>query len=118
MHCIAVASPFGAEDMVAAALLHDVVEDSDWTLVDLVNNGIPLGVVAMVDALTRRAGESYKQYIRRCRADGLAAHIKIADIKHNLDRDRVGDPLVRAEMEKTRAMYYDALGMLDVRIER
>ncbi|MGH9211525.1 MAG: hypothetical protein ACRD2C_12700 [Acidimicrobiales bacterium] len=42
-------------------MLHDVVEDSDVELRDLVSVGYPPGVVAAVDALSHRTHESYDE---------------------------------------------------------
>jgi hypothetical protein len=54
-----------------AAVLHDVVEDCSVTSVDLIDQGFPLTVVAAIDALSRREGESYNDYIRRVGANRL-----------------------------------------------
>ncbi len=67
------------------ALLHDVCEDNHgWTFARLLEDGIPERVVAAVDALTHREGESYPDYIERVKKDIIAKEVKIEDIKHNL----------------------------------
>jgi (p)ppGpp synthase/HD superfamily hydrolase len=43
-------------DEQIAAVLHDVVEDSDVTLADLEQEGFPRSVVEAVEALTKRPG--------------------------------------------------------------
>src|SRR5690349_12469488 len=48
-----------------AAVLHDVVEDTDWTLDALREHGFPDEVVTAVDHLTRREGESYEEFVTR-----------------------------------------------------
>ncbi len=50
-----------------AGMLHDVVEDSEWTLEQLTAEGFSQEIVAAVDALTRREGEPYEESIRRGR---------------------------------------------------
>jgi (p)ppGpp synthase/HD superfamily hydrolase len=72
-------------DMTAAAL-HDVVEDCGVTLDDLRVQGFPEEVVAVVDALTRRAGETYEAHIRRAGATERSRRIKLADLADNLER--------------------------------
>ena len=68
-----------------AAVLHDVVEDSPITLADLRAAGFDEEVVATVDALTRREGEAYDDFVERAGADPRARRIKLADLADNLD---------------------------------
>ncbi len=76
------------DDYVAAAFLHDVVEDTDLTFDDLRREGMPEHVIRTVDALTRRKGESYNKFIKRSLKDSMAKIIKAADIRDNLRHDR------------------------------
>ncbi|MDX1547982.1 MAG: HD domain-containing protein [Rhodothermales bacterium] len=78
-----------------AALLHDVVEDSGWTLERLRDEGFPDAVVDAVDALTHREdeGESYEDYVARAARNPLARQIKRADLEDNMDIRRLGRPL-------------------------
>ena len=89
LHPVAVASRFQDEDLVAAALLHDVLEDSDYTPKDLLSLGIPKGVVFNVLTLTRMPGEQYFDYIRRVSQNEQAKQIKLADLEHNSDLSRL-----------------------------
>lgn len=75
----------GTPDEVAAAYLHDVLEDTDTTAADLRAAGFSVRVVAIVEALTRREGETYAAFIDRVAADPSAARIKRADIGDNLN---------------------------------
>lgn len=77
------------EHAVAAALLHDVVEDTGVTFADLRAAGMPDEVCAAVDALTKRSGEAYDDAVRRAAADAVAVHVKAADIADNSDPDRL-----------------------------
>jgi (p)ppGpp synthase/HD superfamily hydrolase len=70
------------------AILHDVVEDSDWTLERLREEGFDELIVNAVDALSRRENESYDAYIERLLPDRLARQIKIADLQDNMDLKR------------------------------
>lgn len=67
------------DDAVIAALLHDTVEDTDVTLVELRALGYSDRVIRALDACTRRRGETYAMFIRRCCRDRLGRRIKIAD---------------------------------------
>ena len=44
------------EEEMSVALLHDVIEDSDITAEDLLNNGIPSNIVDAVQCLTKKSG--------------------------------------------------------------
>lgn len=70
----------------AVALLHDVIEDTPLTADDLLAMDVPLLVVAYVEILTRRADESYRQYILRVIREGgpIVWAVKAADILDNL----------------------------------
>lgn len=68
------------------AVLHDVVEDTWVTLDHLDRFGFAPEVVEAVDAITQRKGlESYFDYIERCRANRIAAVVKLADLADNSD---------------------------------
>jgi len=71
-----------------AAVLHDVVEDSAWTLDDLRARGFADEVVAAVDALSRREGEDYGAFVERAAAHPVARRVKLADLEDNLDLRR------------------------------
>lgn len=77
------------DDAVMAGLLHDIVEDTDVTLDDLRERGYPEEVVRAVDAVTRRAGESYMALIHRAAADPLGRLVKLADNETNSDPARL-----------------------------
>lgn len=77
------------EYAVMAGWLHDVVEDSDVTLDQLAEMGFPAEVVAAVDAVTRREGETYMDLIRRATADPIGRLVKLADNATNSDEARL-----------------------------
>lgn len=76
--------------IMAIAILHDVVEDTEITLMDLVGD-FPESVVLGVASLTRKNSESYDEFIERCgNGSEDAIKVKIADIEDNLrDLDKV-----------------------------
>lgn len=81
---------------VAAAWLHDVLEDTDVTEQDLRAAGIEQGVIRVVQTLTRRDDEPVEVYYSRIRNYSVTARcVKRADIRHNTDPRR----LVRLEPE-------------------
>lgn len=71
-----------------AAVLHDVVEDTPIVPADLLEKGYPDEIVEAVDALSKRAGESYMEYIERACGNPIAVKVKMADLEDNLDLPR------------------------------
>lgn len=71
------------------AVLHDVVEDTEWTLEGLRERGFPEEVVEAVDHLTRREGESYEAFTARAASHPVARRVKIADLEDNMDVRRI-----------------------------
>jgi len=72
-----------------AAVLHDVVEDTPWTLEQLRAEGFSDEVVGAVDALTKRDGEDYFAFVDRAGRHPVARAVKIADIRDNMDTSRI-----------------------------
>jgi len=81
-----------AMDSVSAqivAVLHDVVEDSDWTLEQIAAEGFSVEIVEALDCLTHRSSESYEAYIDRLKVNPLASQVKLADLKDNMNIQRI-----------------------------
>ncbi|HEV2864320.1 MAG TPA: HD domain-containing protein [Pyrinomonadaceae bacterium] len=72
-----------------AAVLHDVVEDTEWTLERLREAGFPEEVLEAVDCLTHREGESYEQFVGRVATNPIARQVKIADLEDNMNVRRM-----------------------------
>jgi (p)ppGpp synthase/HD superfamily hydrolase len=72
-----------------AAVLHDVVEDSDWTLEALRKEGFPDEVIDAVEGLTHRDGETYMAFIERAAQHPIARVVKQADLEDNLEVRRL-----------------------------
>lgn len=90
-HPTRVALAVEGEEAKMVALLHDVVEDSEWTLDRLRDEGFSEAVVKAVDALTHKDREDYFDTVRRAKADPLARIVKLADLADNSDRTRLGE---------------------------
>ena len=71
------------EYAAVCALLHDVVEDTDYTFEDLEKEGFPAEVIDALKLLTHDDSEDYFDYIRRIRRNPIAAAVKKADLMHN-----------------------------------
>jgi (p)ppGpp synthase/HD superfamily hydrolase len=111
LHPIRLMLALTGEQERMAALLHDVVEDSDVTLGDLTVTGYPVEVVEAVALLTHQEGQEYSDYIEGIRENPIARRVKMADLKDNLDLSRIAVPSEkdRERMDKYRA----ALKILD-----
>ncbi|WP_254403471.1 HD domain-containing protein [Streptomyces anulatus] len=96
-------APFG-DTLVMAGLLHDVVEDTDWTVERLLAAGVPGPVVTIVEAVTNQEGVRYEDKIRRITRDPLATLVKIADNAHNSRADRAAQ-LPAAKRDRLSAKY-------------
>lgn len=110
LHPLRVMAACSTEHERVVAVLHDVVEDSAWTLDDLRREGLEDELVEAVDAMTRREGEAYADFVDRAAHNPLARAVKIADLRDNLDMSRLTDP---AGSDSQRAQkYQEALNML------
>ena len=89
-----------------AAVLHDIVEDTGWTLDMLRREGFSEVVIEAVDNLTRRPDESYEAFIERAARNPIARRVKLADLEDNMDVRRLGK---MTEKDQARlARYQDA----------
>ena len=88
-HPLYVASQVKTEQEKAIALLHDVLEDSDITVADLLAYGLSNEVVTAVQTLTKKKGQSYQDYLGKVKSNNLARVVKLADLKHNSDLSRL-----------------------------
>ncbi len=89
LHPVHVAEQMDDEYSTCVALLHDVVEDTDYTINDLKNEGFPKEVIDAVAAITKPREMSYEDYIKIVKKNPLATKVKLADIQHNSDLTRV-----------------------------
>lgn len=78
------------EDEKIVAILHDVVEDcKEWTLDRMRDEGFSELVIDSLDRMTRRPGESYDDFIDRCRGAKISTKNKLKDIEDNMDMTRL-----------------------------
>jgi (p)ppGpp synthase/HD superfamily hydrolase len=95
MHPVSVMRRLGedaCEDAKIAALLHDVLEDTEYTADDLLVMGYSPEVVEAVRLLSRpKGGLTYMNWIRTIAASGnkIAIRVKIADNEDNSDPARI-----------------------------
>ena len=96
-HPLHLAESMDDEDSTVAALLHDVIEDTDMTLEDLRNEGFTETQLEAVRLLTHEDNVLYMAYVRELGENPLARKVKLADLKHNMDRTRIEHPSEKDE---------------------
>jgi (p)ppGpp synthase/HD superfamily hydrolase len=103
-------APFG-DELVMAGLLHDVIEDTDWTADQLREEGVPDRVVSAVEAVTNQKGVPYEEKIRRITGSRDATLVKISDNAHNSRPDRAAQ-LPEEKRSRLAAKYRAARNVL------
>ena len=72
------------------AVLHDVVEDSNWTFEALLAEGFSVEVIEALKSVTKESpDEDYDSFIQRAIRNPIGRKVKIADIRDNLDVTRI-----------------------------
>lgn len=111
-HPIHLAEQMDDEISCCAALLHDVVEDTDVTMEQL-QKDFPEEVIAVLELLTHEKGVDYFDYVRAIRQNPIAVKIKLADLAHNSDQTRcVGADLPEERLAYWREKYRRAKAIL------
>jgi len=93
------------------AILHDVVEDTDYSLDQLRSLGFPEEIVEAVDAISKRVGETTHEYLDRVKVNTLALAVKKADMRHNSKFERL-TYLPKEKAVHLFSKYYDAYNYL------
>ncbi|MFB7913418.1 HD domain-containing protein [Streptomyces sp. NPDC056061] len=103
----------GSDDQIAAAWLHDAVEDAALTEEWLVGAALPQQVKDMVLAVTKRAGEDLPAYTRRILDTPGALLVKESDLAHNADPARLAvlEPATRTRLAEKYAHVRSLLGL-------
>lgn len=110
LHPFHLAERMQTEAEVCVALLHDVVEDTPWTLHHLREAGFPETVVQAVHLMTHHPGTPYFEYVERIRQNPIARRVKLADLEHNSDPHRLDNP-TKKDKER-REKYLKAIEIL------
>jgi (p)ppGpp synthase/HD superfamily hydrolase len=89
LHPLRVMMKMTSEAERITAVLHDVIEDTGWTMERLHQEGFHGEILDALECLTRQDGEEYEKFIERVKRNPLAVKIKIADLEDNLDVSRL-----------------------------
>ena len=85
LHPLRVMLKLNSETEMITGILHDVIEDTNWTLENLRQERFPEEIIEALDCLTRREGEDYQDFIKRVAGNPLARNVKLADLEDNLN---------------------------------
>lgn len=99
------------EETTIAALLHDVVEDTDYTLADLRGMGFPESVLDAISLMTHDESLPYMEYVKQIKQNRIAAIVKRADLMHNSDLSRLD--VIDEKAMKRAEKYRRAIAALD-----
>ena len=88
-HPIHLAEQMTDEETTVVALLHDVVEDTQYTLSDLGDMGYPSAVLEAIALMTHDDSVPYLEYVAKIKQNPIAKAVKLADLRHNSDLTRL-----------------------------
>jgi len=110
-HPFHLAEQMETEDTVITALLHDVVEDTDYTIDDLIEMGFSDNVISALKLLTHAPGIPYMDYVKKIKENPVAKAVKLKDLAHNSDLTRLDyvDDKARKRVKK----YQRAIALLN-----
>lgn len=111
LHPLRLMSKMTTEDEMCVALLHDAIEDSDFTAQDLLDKGMPAHIVAAVEAMTHHEQDAYDDYIAKIKTNTLATKVKKYDIEDNINVLRL-DTLSEKDLQRIQK-YHRAWKALD-----
>jgi len=117
LHPLKVMSHFTDPKDMMAAILHDIIEDTPVTIDDLYGYGIPYDVVTTVIALSRREGETVKEYYARIKKDERAVRVKMRDLEHNIDVLRFKRLLRKEDISRLKMYHQKHLELWEVENE-
>lgn len=90
-HPFHVAEQMTDEKTTIVALLHDVIEDTSYTLQDLRNLGFDEDVLGVLELMTHDKNVPYMDYVAKIKGNAIAKTVKLADLSHNSDLTRLDE---------------------------
>lgn len=100
LHVLRVMMAVETEEQRVAALLHDLLEDTDMVEEDLRRLKFSPETVQSVLLLTREKGDDYEEYIRRLAKNPVSRKVKLADLQDNQKKERLPNPLKEEDMKR------------------
>lgn len=100
LHPLRVMMACGSDAARIVAVLHDLVEDTEWTQEQLRKEGFDPDILAGLDSVTKREGEAYVDFCRRAAEHPLGREVKRADLRDNMDITRLEAQLSAKDLER------------------
>lgn len=111
-HPFHLAEQMSNENTTICALLHDVVEDTPYTLADLRQMGFPDAVLEALALLTHDPDVPYMDYVKEIAKNPIAKAVKMADLRHNSDLSRMEPQQIDEWALRRNEKYHAALAYL------
>ena len=110
-HPFHLAEQMADENTTIVALLHDVIEDTEYTLDDLRKFGFAEDVLSAISLMTHSDDVPYMEYVMKIKTNPIAKAVKLADLKHNSDMSRL-DQITQTDEERAKK-YKQAIELLE-----
>lgn len=110
-HPFYLAEQMQTEETTIVALLHDLVEDTDYTIEDLTSIGFDKNITDAIALMTHADDVAYMDYVREIKNNPIAKAVKLADLKHNSDLTRL-DSIDEKALNR-REKYLKAIAILE-----
>jgi (p)ppGpp synthase/HD superfamily hydrolase len=92
LHPLRVMERGRTEEEKIVGVLHDVVEDSEWTFEMLEAEGFTPEVIEALRCVTKLSeDEDYDHFINRVLTNPLAMRVKLLDLEDNMDMSRLDE---------------------------
>lgn len=109
-HPFHLAEQMQTEETTVVALLHDLVEDTPYTIEDLTNMGFDKKITDAIALMTHAEDVEYMDYVRAIKENPIAKAVKLADLQHNSDLTRLDT--VDEKALRRREKYLKAIAVL------
>lgn len=110
-HPFHLAEQMQTEETTVVALLHDLIEDTDYTIEDLTSMGFSKNITDAIALMTHADSVEYMDYVREIKNNPIAKAVKLADLKHNSDLSRLD--VVDEKALNRREKYLNAIKLLE-----
>lgn len=98
------------EKATIVALLHDVIEDTDYTFEDLRSAGFDNEIIEALKLMTHDDSVPYMEYVTAIKSNPIASAVKLADLEHNSDLSRLD--VIDEKALKRKEKYATAIALL------
>lgn len=99
------------EETTIVALLHDVIEDTDYTFDDLKSIGFDDVIINALKLMTHDESVPYMEYVTEIKTNAIARAVKLADLQHNSDLSRLD--VIDERALKRKEKYTEAIKLLE-----